>query len=71
MRVFINGSEVNLFAGARVQDGVTAYSPLAVKDVLAGRVAVRDVEGNRVYADGRLREGDRLTLTAVETGESL
>lgn len=70
MQVFINGSEMSLFSGARVQDGLTAYSPVALKDVLAGRVEVRDNEGHRVYVDGRLREGDHLTLAAAEPEES-
>jgi len=69
MQVFINGSPLTLFTGARVLDGLTAYSTIALKDVREGRVEVRDAEGHLVYVDGRLSDGDHLTLGAQVGGE--
>lgn len=68
MHVFINGSQLFLFSGARVLDGLTAYSTVALEDVQAGNVVVLDTEGHRLYVDGRLQDGDRLTLAAAKQG---
>ncbi|HDP94092.1 MAG TPA: hypothetical protein ENN40_01895 [Candidatus Aminicenantes bacterium] len=69
MHVFINGSQLFLFTGARVLDGLTAYSAVALEDVQAGNVVVLDKEGHRLYVDGRLQDGERLTLAAAKRGE--
>lgn len=69
MHVFINGSQLFLFTGARVLDGLTAYSAVALEDVQAGNVVVLDTEGHQLYVDGRLQDGDRLTLAAAKQGE--
>ncbi|MBN1197513.1 MAG: hypothetical protein JXA62_08915 [Candidatus Aminicenantes bacterium] len=69
MHVFINGSQLFLFTGARVLDGLTAYSAVALEDVQAGNVVVLDAEGHRLYVDGRLHDGARLTLAAAKNGE--
>jgi len=62
MRVYINGAGVEVFTGARVLDGLNAYSDLVAKDVQAGILSVINAEGHTVYVDGRLQEGDRLVL---------
>ncbi|MDY0297069.1 MAG: hypothetical protein RB296_07110 [Acidobacteriota bacterium] len=69
MHVFINGSQIFLFSGARVLDGLTAYSSVALEDVQAGNVVVLDAEGHRLYVDGRLQDGDHLILAQAEQGE--
>jgi hypothetical protein len=62
MKVSINDKEISIFAGARIQDAVLAYSPRSLRMVAAGTLSVFDRFGNRTDPDGPLIEGQRLTL---------
>lgn len=63
MKVFINDEEVRLFSGARVRDGLNAFSRNIMSAVNEGKLTVTDGEGNRVYLDGHLEDGDHLILS--------
>ena len=69
MKVFINDEEIALFSGARVRDGLTAFSEKSLEAVNKGKLSVTDGEGHRVYLDGHLNDGDHLVLKdAIKVG---
>ena len=69
MKVFINDEEITIFSGARVRDGLTAFSEETLDAVNKGKLSVTDGEGHRVYLDGHLNYGDHLVLKeAIKVG---
>lgn len=62
MKVFINRKEITIFASARVIDAVRAYSLRSAKMLLNGTLNAHDRFGNQTDPDGRLIDGQILTL---------
>ncbi|HNX43460.1 MAG TPA: hypothetical protein PLJ84_11340 [Bacteroidales bacterium] len=62
MRIFINRKEITIFAGARVLDAVRAYSVRSAKRLLNGSLSVFDRFGNPTEPDGRLTDGQILSI---------
>ena len=62
MKVFVNRKEITIFTGARVMDAVRAYSAYSAKMLLKGAFTVFDRFGNITETDGRLTEGQILTI---------
>lgn len=62
MKVFVNRKEITIFTGARVIDAVRAYSLRSAGLVLKGVYSVFDRFGNITEPDGRLSDGQILTI---------
>lgn len=62
MRVYINQKEIEIFAGACIQDAILAFDKTAWKLFLRGRLCVYDHYGNSMEPDGALTVDQSLTL---------
>ena len=62
MKIFVNRKEITIFTGARVIDAVRAYSLRTAGMVLKGVYSVFDRFGNTTEPDGRLTDGQILTI---------
>jgi hypothetical protein len=62
MIVYINQQEIVIFAGARIQDAILAYSRDELDRVIKGDVLIFDRFGNLTDPDGAMIEGQHFTL---------
>jgi hypothetical protein len=62
VKVYINNHEVDVFDGANVGDAVLSYSTRAFKKVRTGTLSIFDSFGNLTEPDGKLTNGQILTL---------
>ncbi len=62
MKVFVNRKEIAIFTGARVIDALRSYSLRSAGFVLKGTYIVFDRFGNITGPDGRLTDGQILTI---------
>jgi len=66
MNIRVNGTVVEIFAGARVADVLRKYSPAEWQRVREKRLAVCDGGGHEVALDGELNGGESLFLKDLE-----
>ncbi len=69
MRIKINGQELEIFDGARVEDVLRLYSRTAWEQAAAGLRRVTDRDGHEVALDGELGDGEELIVGPVPAGE--
>lgn len=62
MKVFVNRKEIAIFTGARVIDALRNYSLRSAGLVVKGIYTVYDRYGNITEPDGRLTDGQILTI---------
>lgn len=62
MKITVNNTDLDLFAGAKVKDAVAKYYSLQGRKSPKKFPAVEDRYGNRVAADGELTEGNVLFI---------
>ncbi len=62
MIVYINGKEISLFDGARIEDAVLTYSPRSYKMMRKGKLMVVDRFGNTTERDGPITQGQKFSL---------
>ena len=60
MKVWVNGSETEVFCGARVKDAILKYSHSLYKQVMKNTGFVTDHDSNPIEPDGELSPGQRL-----------
>ncbi len=66
MIVQMNDKEIEIFAGARVQDVVLKFSKQAYKTTLSGQATILDKNNNPVDLEGEVSDGQRLYLSYTE-----
>ena len=62
LKVVVNGQEIVIFRGARVQDAVRAFSEESCRLLMKGVLIAFDRFGNRTDPDGELSEGQVINL---------
>jgi hypothetical protein len=62
----MNDKEIEIFAGARVQDVVLKFSKQAYKTTLSGQATILDKNNNPVDLEGEVSDGQRLYLSYPE-----
>jgi 2',3'-cyclic-nucleotide 2'-phosphodiesterase (5'-nucleotidase family) len=62
VKVFLNGTELDIFSGCQVKDVVRKYSNAVYKEVLAGSKIVVDKHNNQVLLDGEITGGESLFI---------
>ncbi len=62
MQISVNGEQIRIFSGARVEDALRRYSMEEYKKVKAGEKIVRDKYGNRVKLGGELTGREEFTI---------
>lgn len=69
----MNDKEIEIFAGARVQDVVLKFSKQAYQTTLSGQTTIVDKNNNPVDLEGEVSDGQRLHLSYPENqkGERL
>jgi hypothetical protein len=62
MRVEIDGTEVEVFSGARVQDALLKFSRKVLRSVKEGKKEVTNNWGNNIDLEGHLSDGQLLRV---------
>jgi hypothetical protein len=62
----MNDKEIEIFAGARVQDVVLKFSKQAYQTALSGKTTILDKNNNPVDLEGEVSDGQRLYLSYPE-----
>ncbi len=65
MNITINGTEVEVFVGARVKDALLKYSRQAEQATREGEKRVTDARGNTLDLEGALSENQQLLIQNV------
>lgn len=63
MKVYINGTLIEIFNGARVMDALLKYSKDDYYAVMRGDKQVLDEQENHTLPDGELTGGQRLSVS--------
>jgi len=67
MQVKVNDKVIEIFAGARVENAVQAYSRTAWRNVRGKKYSVFDGFGHEISPDGELSGGEELFIRRPET----
>lgn len=66
MQVTVNGKEVTIFSGAKVEDVIRRYSMDEYKQIKGGDKIVKDKYGNQIMLGGELTGREELIITSKE-----
>jgi len=62
VKVYVNGEEIEIFAGARVKNALLGYSREEYEAVKEREKLVKDEFGNEILLDGSLSAGEKIFI---------
>ncbi|MDR1198519.1 MAG: hypothetical protein LBK94_05845 [Prevotellaceae bacterium] len=65
MKIFINGNEIEIFAGATVEAAVRKFDKNILSEIKKGKSETLDRYGNHVSISGPLHENSQITIKNI------
>ncbi|MDR2126830.1 MAG: hypothetical protein LBP63_08380 [Prevotellaceae bacterium] len=65
MKIFINDSEIEIFAGATIESAIRKLDKKILNEIKKGKSEVYDRYGNRVSISGPLHENSQITIKKI------